>query len=154
MDILGQIQRILGESSDRGNPGPQSIKGVMDSVRSIAIVGISRNPEKAAHQVPSYLAAHGYDVIPVNPKVDRILGKQARGSLSDVTEPVDMVLVFRPSEEAARVAETAMARREKPVIWLQEGIRADEVASKARSQGITMIQDLCAFKVHRTLHPE
>lgn len=154
MDILNHIQRILDESSDRENPGPQGIKGVMDSVRTIAVVGISRNPDKDAHRVPSYLAAHGYDVIPVNPNVDRILGKEARGSLADVEEPVDMVLVFRPSEEATRIAEIVMARRERPVIWLQEGIRADEVASRARSQGITMVQDLCAFKIHRALHPD
>jgi len=93
-------------------------------------------------------------LIPVNPNVDKVLGREARASLAAVPEPVDMVLVFRPSEEAARVAEVAMAREEKPVIWLQEGIRADEVAARARAQGITVVQDLCTYKVHKVLRPE
>jgi hypothetical protein len=62
-----------------------------------------------------------------------------------------MVLVFRPSEEAAEIARTALGRDEKPVIWLQEGIRADDVAKRAREEGVTVIQDLCAFKVHKAL---
>ena len=151
MDTSRELQRILDESSDRENPGPDGIKEILDSVRTIAVVGISRNPEKAARRVPAYLAAKGYEVFPVNPNVDRILGKEARDSLLDVTESVDMVLVFRPSEEAARVAEVAMAREEKPVIWLQEGIRANEVAARARAQGITVVQDLCTYKVHKVL---
>lgn len=154
MDTSRELQRILDESSDRENPGPDGIKEILDSVRTIAVVGISRNPEKAARRVPAYLAAKGYEVFPVNPNVDRILGKEARDSLLDVTESVDMVLVFRPSEEAARVAEVAMAREEKPVIWLQEGIRANEVAARARAQGITVVQDLCTYKVHKVLRPE
>jgi predicted CoA-binding protein len=154
MEAMSQLQSILNESSDRENPGPESIKEIMESVRTIAVVGISRNPEKAARRVPSYLAAKGYEVIPVNPNVDRILGKEARDSLPEVTEPVDMVLVFRPSGEAARIVEVAMARMERPVIWLQEGIRADEVAAKARDRGITVVQDLCTYKVHKALYPE
>lgn len=153
METLSRLQSIIDESSDRENPGPEGVREIFDSVRTIAVVGISRNPEKAARRVPSYLAGRGYEVIPVNPHVDRILGKEARGSLLEVTEPVDMVLVFRPSEEAARIVEVAMGRGEKPVIWLQEGIRADEVASRARARGFTVVQDLCAFKAHKALHP-
>ena len=153
MDAMSQLQRLLDESGDRDNPGPEEIREIMGSVRSIAVVGISRDPEKAARRVPSYLAAHGYDVIPVNPFVDRILGKDAKDTLPEVTDLVDMVLVFRPSAEAAKIAEVAMARSEKPVIWLQEGIRADEAASRARAEGIKMVQDLCTYKVHRILFP-
>ena len=65
-----------------------------------------------------------------------------------------MVLVFRPSEEAAEIAREAMAREEGPAIWLQEGIRADEVAAEAREKGLTVIQDLCIYKVHKALPPE
>ena len=64
-----------------------------------------------------------------------------------------MVLVFRPSEEAAKVAESAMRREERPIIWLQQGIQADEVAAIARGLGFTVVQDLCTFEVHRALHP-
>lgn len=148
-----ELEALLDESGDRDNPGPQELQKVMDSVRSIAVVGISRNPEKHARRVPAYLAAKGYEIIPVNPFVDAIFGKVAVDSLKDVTEPVDMVLVFRPSEEAAVVAEAAMQRPEKPVIWLQKGIRADEIAKRARGQGFTVVQDLCAYEVHKALKP-
>lgn len=154
MDGFAQLQKILHESGDRENPGPRELKEIFDSVRIIAVVGISSNPEKPARRVPAYLAAKGYEIIPVNPFVDEILGREALDSLDDVKEPVDMVVVFRPSEEAAMVAETALGRPEHPVIWLQEGIRADEVAARARAEGVTMVQDLCAYKIHRNLPDE
>jgi predicted CoA-binding protein len=151
MHVSTKLLALLDRSSDRGNPEPAKIKEIMESVRSIAVVGISRNPEKPARRIPAYLAAKGYDVIPVNPFVDQILGKKALDSLDDVDRPVDMVLVFRPSEEAAAVAKVAMKRSERPVIWLQEGIRADEVAHTARAEGIQFVQDLCTYEVHRAL---
>lgn len=151
MSEMERLERVLEASGDRGNPPAGAVRDVMETVRTIAVVGISRNPEKAARRVPAYLAAKGYDVIPVNPFVDQMLGREARKSLDDVSEPVDMVLVFRPSEEAAEIARTALGRDEKPVIWLQEGIRADDVAKRAREEGVTVIQDLCAFKVHKAL---
>ncbi len=151
MDLLERLRNILDESGDQDNPGPDVVRQVMESARKVAVVGISRNPEKAARWIPAYLAAKGYNVIPVNPFVDKVLGKKAMPSLAEVTEPVDMVLVFRPSLEAAAVVEAAMEREEKPVIWLQEGIRADEAAARARARGFTVIQDLCASKVHKAL---
>jgi predicted CoA-binding protein len=151
MNAMQKLEILLNESGDRNNPGPERIKEIMESVRSIAVIGISRNPEKPARRVPSYLAAKGYEVIPINPFVQRILGKEARDSLNDVTEAVDMVLVFRPSEEAAGIVETAMARPERPVIWLQQGIRADDEANIARARGVTVVQDLCTFEVHKAL---
>lgn len=151
MDATAALEGILAHSGDENNPGPEAVRGIMESVKRIAVVGISRNPEKAARRVPSYLAAQGYDIVPVNPFVDEILGKTAVDSLDEVTDPVDMVLVFRPSEEAAVIAETALARPEKPVVWLQQGILAPEVARRARDQGFTMVQDLCAYEVHQAL---
>jgi len=153
MDGLQGLQSLLDQSGDRDNPEPEELKELMESVRSIAVVGISRNPEKPARRVPAYLASKGYDVIPVNPSVDEILGKKARDSLKDVSEPVDMVLVFRPPEEAAKIAEAAMRRDERPVIWLQKGIRADDVAAIARGLGFTVVQDLCTYEVHKALKP-
>jgi predicted CoA-binding protein len=151
MDTTQQLQRLLDESGDPDNPSPEKLAQIMESVRSIAVIGISRNPEKAARRVPAYLAAKGYEIIPINPFVDEILGKVAMDSLEEVTEPVDMVLVFRPSEEAAGIADLAMKRPEKPVIWLQKEIRADKVAGRARREGFTVVQDLCAYEVHKAL---
>jgi predicted CoA-binding protein len=151
MDLMAELKTLLNESGDPDNPGPEELKGIMESVRSIAVIGISRNPEKAARRVPSYMAAKGYDVIPINPFVDEILGKEAKDTLEEVAEAVDMVLVFRPSEEAAEIAESAMKRPERPVIWLQKEIRADAVAARARREGITVVQDLCVYEVHKAL---
>jgi predicted CoA-binding protein len=154
MDGLQELQSLLDESSDRDNPGAEEIRRLMDSVRTIAVVGISRNPEKPARRVPAYLASKGYEIIPVNPFVDEILGKRAKDSLKDVSEPVDMVLIFRPSEEAGQIAEAAMRRDERPVIWLQKEIRADQMAAIARGLGFTVVQDLCAYEVHKALKPD
>jgi len=151
MDATKQLKTLLSESGDPSNPGPEDLKEIMESVRSIAVIGVSRNPEKAARRVPSYMAAKGYDIIPINPFVDEIFGKKAKDTLDEVTDPVDMVLVFRPSDEAAEIAGIAMKREERPVIWLQKEIRADEVAKRARAAGITVVQDLCDYEVHKAL---
>ena len=146
-----RLLRVLRESGDPHNPTPDEIHRIVRRTERIAVVGLSRDPMKAARRVPSYLAAKGADVIPVNPNATRILGKPARQTLEDVKEPVDMVLVFRPSAEAGAVIRSAAARPEKPFIWLQEGIRADAAAEEARAQGISVVQDLCIFKVHRAM---
>lgn len=145
------LAAVLADSSDPDNPGPDEIHELVRRTLTIAVVGMSRDATKAARRVPSYLRAKGAEIIPVNPNADRILGKPSRKSLLEVTEPVDMVLVFRPSDQAGRVVDAAAARPERPIIWLQEGIRADEEAARARAQGIPVVQDLCMYKVHRAL---
>lgn len=145
------LQAVLDASSDRANPDAEALYRIVRDTLRIAVVGISRDPAKAARRVPSYLAAKGGDIIPVNPSAERILGKPVRRSLTEVDEPVDMVLVFRPSAEAGEIALQAAARPERPFIWLQEGIRADGVAEQLRSQGVPVVQDLCLYKVHKAL---
>lgn len=147
-----KLEALLAESGDSENPGHERIREIIDSVKTIAVVGMSRNPEKEARRVPAYLASRGYEIIPVNPGADRILGKPARASLADVEEAVDEVLIFRPSGEAGEHVEEAAARPEAPVIWLQEGIRADDAAGAARAGGRTVVQDLCMYKAHRAIH--
>jgi uncharacterized protein len=148
---LSHLNRLLRDSADRNNPPPEIIREILVRSRVIAVVGLSRDPTKAARRVPSYLATKGYDVIPVNPFADRILGRPAVPSLADVAETVDLVLVFRPPEQAEAVVDSAAARPERPVIWLQEGITAPAAAARARAGGRTVIQDLCIFKAHRAL---
>ncbi len=146
-----RLSHTLEASGDPNNPGPDEMLRIIEDTATIAVVGLSRDPVKAARRVPSYMAAKGYDVIPVNPFAERILGKPARASLDAVTESVDLVLVFRPSDEAGDVIRQAARRPERPVIWLQEGIRNDEAAQEARAAGLTVVQDLCIYKVHRAL---
>jgi predicted CoA-binding protein len=148
MEPTKPVPELLQDSRDPDNPTADEIVTLLEAVKRIAVVGMSRSPEKAARRVPGYLASKGYEIIPVNPTADRILGKLAVDCLDDITEPVDMVLVFRPSKDAARVMERAMKRPERPAIWLQEGILAPETAKEARAGGITVVQDLCAYKVH------
>ena len=149
MDTPAELLRVLDESSDHANPGAEQIRDLLERARRIAVIGLSRSPEKPARRVPAYLAAKGYEIIPVNPHADRILGKQAFARIDDVPGPLDIVMIFRPSADAGAFVRAAAARPEHPAIWLAEGIRADEDVSRARAEGITAVQDLCAYKAHR-----
>lgn len=143
------LEAVLAASSDPDNPDLDAIHRIVRDTTRIAVVGISRDPAKVARRIPSYLAAKGADIVPVNPHAERILGRTSFDHLDDVDEPVDMVLVFRPSDEAGEVVRAAMTRPEEPYIWLQEGIRNDEAAREARELGRSVVQDLCIYKVHR-----
>jgi predicted CoA-binding protein len=151
MNGLEQLERIRAESSDPENPSAEELDEIVTSARTIGVVGMSRDPAKAARRVPSYMAAKGYDVIPINPNADRILGREAFDCITDVEQPVDIVLIFRPPAHAAEVVRKAARRPEKPVIWLQERILAPDAAAEARAAGYTVVQDLCIYKVHRAL---
>jgi predicted CoA-binding protein len=120
------------------------------SKRNIAVVGASRDPAKAAGFVPEFLQKNGYNIIPVNPFADNVLGKKCFKSLAEVTEKMDVVDVFRPSAEAAKVVEDAAATGVKTV-WLQEGIYSPEAAERARSLGLTLAWDRCMKKEHQRL---
>jgi uncharacterized protein len=151
MSELARLTRLLDESGDPDNPSADALRDLLSRVRRIGVVGLSREPTKPSRRVPSYLAAKGFEVIPVNPFADRILGRPAHAHLDEVTEPLDLVLVFRPSHEAGSVIEDAARRPERPAIWLQEGILAPEATRTAREAGLEVVQDLCIFKVHRFL---
>ena len=151
MDRLAEIRHVLSGSSDPENPSAEELVRLLSDVQHIAVVGLSRNLEKPARRVPSYLAAKGYDVIPVNPKSNRLLGRVSYPTLGDVPEGVDLVLAFRPSDQAGSVVIDALDRPDKPAIWLQTGIVAHPEVNRARSEGRTTIHDLCIFRVHRVL---
>ena len=125
--------------------------GEILSRRNIAVVGASRDLAKAAGFVPEFLQKNGYNIIPVNPFADNVLGKKCFKSLAEVTESMDVVEVFRPSTEAARVVEEAAARGVKTV-WLQEGIYSPEAAKRGRALGLTLAWDRCIKKEHQRLH--
>jgi predicted CoA-binding protein len=151
MDNLEEVRRLLAASGDESNPGPEELHALLERTERIGVIGLSRFPEKAARRVPSYLAAKGYDIVPINPHADRIFGRDVYASLADVPGELDLVIVFRPSEEAGAFVEEIARRPERPAIWLQEGIRADAAVTAARAEGIMAVQDLCAFRVHRAL---
>ena len=118
---------------------------------TVAVVGCSSNPRKDAHRIPRYLLERGYEIVPVNPTAEEIFGRQAYDSLSDVEEVVDLVNVFRPSEEVAGIVEEAIAREDVRAIWTQLGIRDSEAARRAEEEGLTVVQDRCMKVEHGRL---
>ena len=134
---------------EKDNHTDEQIKKIYQ-LKNIAVVGMSKNPEKAAHYVPKYLAEKGYNIIPVNPTVDEILGKKCYSNLSDIPDHVDVVDVFRPSEQVLPVINEAIKLKPK-VIWLQEGIHNVEAESLAQKSGIEVIFNRCMLAEHQRL---
>ncbi len=125
------------------------------SMNRIAVVGCSSTPGKAAHEIPAYLQRQGYEIVPVNPFADEILGKQAVDSLDDVDDEIDLVDVFRPSEEVAGIVDDTIDRKETEgdvdAIWLQLGIHDDEAVAEAEDAGLTVVEDRCMKVEHQRL---
>lgn len=120
------------------------------SLNSVAVVGMSKDPSKAAHFVPRYLSENGFDVTPVNPNADTILGKRSHDVIADVREQIDIVNVFRPSDQVLTIVRQAVKKRPK-VIWLQEGIHNAEAEELARNAGSTVVFNRCIMQEHRRL---
>lgn len=118
---------------------------------TIAVVGCSTTPGKAAHDVPKFLRDRGYEVVPVNPHADEIFGREAADALADVEADVDIVDVFRPSEEVGEIVDAALAREDAPVVWTQLGIRDDEALSRAEEGGLRVVADRCMKVEHSRL---
>ena len=118
---------------------------------TVAVVGCSTTPGKAAHDIPAYLQSMGYDVIPVNPHAEEVLGKRAYDTLSDVEEEIDIVDVFRPSAEVSGIVDQVLEREDVKVIWLQLGIHDDEAVARAEADGRRVVQDRCMKPTHQRL---
>ena len=117
----------------------------------IAVVGCSATPGKDAHEIPKYLLDQGYDVVPVNPFADEIFGREAYDTLADVPGEIDIVDVFRPSEEVSEIVDGALAREDVEVIWLQLGIHDDDAVERAEAAGRRVVQDRCMKPTHQQL---
>ena len=128
----------------------EELMKVLKESKTIAVVGCSRDPEKEAHRIPKYLKEHGYRIIPVNPFEDKILGERVYKRLSDIKEPVDVIDVFRPSEECLDVVKDAIKIRPK-AIWMQLGIKNKEAAELAKKNGIKVVMDRCMMVDHRRM---
>ncbi|MFP9190925.1 CoA-binding protein [Natronosalvus vescus] len=118
---------------------------------TIAVVGCSDTVGKPAHYVPAYMLEHGYEILPVNPFAEEIFDRQAVDSLADLDDPVEIVCVFRPSEEVADVVDAALERDDDAVIWTQVGIVDDEAARRAEAAGRLVVQDRCLKVEHQRL---
>ncbi|MEF8820200.1 MAG: CoA-binding protein [Haloferacaceae archaeon] len=132
----------------------EEIRDLLD-LRRIAVVGCSTTEGKAAHDIPAYMQRAGYEIYPVNPYADEVLGREAADSLADVEATVDLVDVFRPSDEAPVIVDEAVARHEDrgdvQAVWLQLGIESDEAAERAENAGLRFVQDRCLKVEHSRL---
>jgi hypothetical protein len=127
-----------------------TLRSILDA-DTIAVVGCSSTPGKAAHDIPKYMRDQGYEIIPVNPYADEIFGVEAYDSLTDVEEAIDVVDVFRPSDEVPAIVDEALERDDVSAIWLQLGIEHPDAAAKATDAGIQFVQDRCLKVEHQRL---
>ncbi|MEW6676810.1 MAG: CoA-binding protein [Pseudomonadota bacterium] len=127
------------------NPTPDEIKALLQRMKTIAVVGLSPKPDRPSYGVSRAMQGFGFRIVPVRPAVSEVLGEKAYARLADIPFPVDLVNVFRESAAIPGVVEEALAIG-APAIWVQEGIRHDEAAGKARAAGLTVVMDRCIWK--------
>jgi predicted CoA-binding protein len=135
------------------------IKEILTKYKTIAVVGLSRELGKDSHRVSAYLKAHGFRIIPVNPFADEVLGEKSYKSLLDIPpeiqKTIEIVDVFRPSEEVPPIVEQAIklhAKYGKPrVVWMQLDIVNEQAAEAAEKAGLTVVMDKCIMVEHRHL---
>jgi uncharacterized protein len=133
-----------------GDPTKDDLLKVYAETKTIAVVGASGDESKASNRIPKYLQSQGYRVIPVSPKGGEILGEKVYASLAEIPDPVDVVDVFRPSEETPAIAEQAVAIGAK-VLWLQSGIESEEAEKIGEAGGLLVVMDRCMGATHRML---
>lgn len=126
------------------------MKQLLQETKTIAVVGLSNKPDRPSYGVTKYMQAHGYKIIPVNPSCSEILGEPCYPDLSSIPVPVDMVNVFRKSEDCLDVAHEAVKIGTKS-LWLQMGVINQEALDYASSHGLTGIMDKCLMVEHRKL---
>lgn len=129
----------------------QVIERILRNTRVIAVVGLSPDPGRPSHGVARYLQRNGYRVIPVNPLTDQVLGERAYPGLKDVAERVDLVDVFRRSEFVGEIVDDAIAIG-AAAVWLQDGVRDQAAAERARQAGLDVVMDDCIMRRHAAWH--
>lgn len=132
------------------NPTDREIRQILETARTIAIVGLSDKPERDSHQVAAYLQAHGYRVIPVNPMVSEILGERSYPSVSSIPEQIDVVDVFRKPDAVMEIVADAI-QAGASTMWLQLGVVNLEAAERAAEAGLQVVMDRCMKIEHKRL---
>jgi len=121
-------------------------------IKSIAIVGLSDNPERPSYEVGKYLISKGFKIFPINPNIDNFLGIKSYKTLSDIKDKIDVVDIFRKSEFVGPIVDEAIKIGAKS-IWMQEGVIDEVSANKARSAGLTVVMNMCIMKQHKLVNP-
>lgn len=125
----------------------ETIKQILEECQTIAVVGLSSSPIRPSHGVAGYMQRKGYRVIPVNPFETEVLGEKSYANLAEVPEKVDLVNIFRRSDEAGNAVDEAITIGAKAV-WLQEGVIDYEAVERAENAGLLVVMDLCWLKEH------
>lgn len=126
------------------------LKRIYAETKTIAVVGASTDESKPSHTIPRYLQSQGYRIVPVSPRGGECLGERVYTSLTEVDVPIDVVNVFRPSEEVPAIARDAVAKGAN-VLWMQSGIASDEGTQIAEAAGLEVVEDRCMGATHRQL---
>ncbi len=127
------------------NPPDAAIKRLLENARTIAVVGLSPNPDRPSHGVSAAMQGFGYRILPVHPALDTVLGEKAYPDLDHLPGPVDIVDVFRAPEYVAGIVDQCIAHK-LPALWLQEGVVDEAAAERAREAGIVVVMDRCIYK--------
>lgn len=141
----------MGQESKNSweNPDPDVIEKIIRDVKTIAIVGLSSKPDRASNGVARYLIEQGFEIIPVNPVEDEILGLKSYPDLKSIGQKVDMVDVFRKGEATPPIVEEAISIGAR-YIWLQEGVTSQQSYDLAEKAGIPIVMDRCILKEHKS----
>lgn len=127
-----------------------TIEEILRSSHVIAIVGLSSKSDRPSHRVAKYLKEHGYRIVPVNPQEKEVLGEVSYPDLASIPGTVDVIDIFRRSEDMLPIVEEAIKIKAR-VVWMQEGIINEEAAERARRAGVEVVMDKCMKKMHRSL---
>ena len=136
--------------SDHTNRGDETIRGLLENAKRIAVVGLSPKPERESHRVARYLQEQGYEIVPVYPREEQTLGQKVYRSVQDIPGEVDLVDVFRRGEDLPGVTEDALAAG-APALWFQLGCVSQEAARTASAAGAAVIMDRCILVEHSRL---
>lgn len=130
------------------SPSPDPIADILHNTKTIAVVGLSDNPLRPSHGVAAYMQAHGYRIIPVNPRISEALGEKAYSSLLDVPDKIDLVNIFRRPQFVEEIVDQAIHLK-VPGVWMQEEVIHEKAAHKARQEGLFVVMDRCILLEHR-----
>lgn len=133
------------------NSNSEQMKAIFESVKTIAVLGLSPDASKDSHMVAKYLQEKGFTIIPVYPKEETILGEKVYRSLAEIPFAVDMVNIFRKPDALGPIADACIARGDVKVFWAQKGIVNNEAAQKALDAGMQVVQNHCSMVEHRHL---
>jgi len=133
------------------NSNKEEVKEYLEKYKNIAIVGASPNPQKDSNMVTKYMIDAGYNVFPIYPKEDIILGQKVYRSLAEIPHKVDIVVIFRKPAAVSAIADAVIARGDVDLMWTQLGIVNNEAAQKVKDAGINVVQNLCIKIEHKNL---